>query len=1268
MTTYFPALPSSSLSRTNEEVLRPGIDNRSYDDVLLLVKSLARSYLNNEWSFGSHLEKISASSIEQTFGNHDVGVALSKIFVSMHMNLINRLNKVPYRNFIEFLNTMGFGLSPPVPAHVPVTFLLADGAKEDVLVFSGARVAADANEEHDELLFETEKNLLVTHAKLVEVYSLAKNRDAIYGHIEAIKNKQEFTFFYDDVNGNLQNHVLYLGHEELFNFKDSSVKIILTLFTDDQDNVENLSSLLADSTNVSWEYNWKHDKDGKEIKDSAIKFNFSLDNENASKYDRLNSVVLDNRNNNDKEIVASEVEGMKRYWIRCRFLSNSYSNKLSKFDVAKIPSINGIVVEIQPVRNDENSNTEEKKKNPNTDGNGTASQGGDNANTENQAVNIIAPDMLFYNDTPIKKEEDDDGIERFYPFGKQPFTHDIFYIACNDAFSKKNSEISLNFIGLDGDLKGEASASDKPILSWQYWNGKAWNMLPIEHKNNEIITFVCPTDVEATSVNGNENYWIRIMIASGDYGKGKLETAEDGEGKLSLIPPAEVNFEYDSADSEIRLVSPTDVEFKWTGGIYEWNYDDINKPSFESLEITFSYADPVSEISKLFEKGAGDGAGPGGPVGTPDGYSDEQLKTIKSVSPFCITSNNLESITHTDENNIILGSFKSFRGFSDDDDVGIDGDDNASFPSPSCYIYLGFDKKLEKGPIQIHLSVIEKRKYDYVKGKLNFYYYSKSGWSRLIAEDSTKYLIKKGYFTFYVPDDFEIKSIFGKNLFWIRIGDTQQVYEDGTTGKIQTFPRLKYLSHNTVSCINAYSVADELLARYDVDGSSLTNKYDFTFSKKPLADIQTGRQEEIWVREKNGASPGLQVELSRKNRIRETRDATGNIIETWVLWKAASELLNSNEDSQQRIYSIDRIMGKLTLGSATTSFRLMGIDQDEYNSLIVRENISRLSNTVDTRELAVKSSYISAGDGREGNVEVGEVKTLKTRIPFIDSVVNYDAGEGGSDIQPPEDAVEIWPQLIKNRGKPVTADDFESLAKGRFLSLSKAKCFPNRDINGYFRPGHVLLIVIPKTSKNTETTLDSSATISNAISQKPAYPSIGQIEKIKQYLGQYADGILVIPNNFHVLGPIYYKLTISSRIYVDKIDDISEVMNQALNNIKQFLDPLTGGQDHTGWDLGQILLPSDVYAILSSISKVDHIGDVTVEIDLDTDARVMDYNTDRSDNSVTSDKVTNHHRYPSHLSISDRDPDFYKSTYRELPIHSMLYDGSQHNLIINVKN
>ena len=113
---------------------------------------------------------------------------------------------------------------------------------------------------------------------------------------------------------------------------------------------------------------------------------------------------------------------------------------------------------------------------------------------------------------------------------------------------------------------------------------------------------------------------------------------------------------------------------------------------------------------------------------------------------------------------------------------------------------------------------------------------------------------------------------------------------------------------------------------------------------------------------------------------------------------------------------------KISLGSAESSFNPEGI----------LPSIKQIG--VDT---LVKANYI-VGGGSQGNVNVEEVKTLKSLIPFIDSVTNFDKGRGGSDTQSIQNAIETMPSLIKNRGQAVTVEDFESLIIEQFCVFIKS--------------------------------------------------------------------------------------------------------------------------------------------------------------------------------------------------------------------------------------
>src|ERR1700749_1414088 len=130
----------------------PKIDGRDMDAILKEVRALAPVYVP-EWGAA---------------GETGAGAALLKIYAKLLEGLIRRLNDVPPKNFIAFLDMLGVKLLPAQPARAPLTFLLSTGAKESVAIPARSQAAAAPPAGGDPLVFETERAILPTPAKLHE--------------------------------------------------------------------------------------------------------------------------------------------------------------------------------------------------------------------------------------------------------------------------------------------------------------------------------------------------------------------------------------------------------------------------------------------------------------------------------------------------------------------------------------------------------------------------------------------------------------------------------------------------------------------------------------------------------------------------------------------------------------------------------------------------------------------------------------------------------------------------------------------------------------------------------------------------------------------------------------------------------------------------------------------------------------------------------------------------------------------------------------------
>lgn len=145
---------------------------------------------------------------------------------------------------------------------------------------------------------------------------------------------------------------------------------------------------------------------------------------------------------------------------------------------------------------------------------------------------------LQYNDLAISEEK---GL----PFGEKFSVYDAFYINCQEAFCKKNADITIDITVSHREVVYETPEIQKPMkwksilpetavqppkklpitvqeVAWEYWNGIGWSPLYTnrkysdffagEEEKREQIVFRCPSDIEEMIVGAKKGYWIRARI------------------------------------------------------------------------------------------------------------------------------------------------------------------------------------------------------------------------------------------------------------------------------------------------------------------------------------------------------------------------------------------------------------------------------------------------------------------------------------------------------------------------------------------------------------------------------------------------------------------------------------------------------------------------------------------------------------------------------------------------------------------------------------
>jgi len=127
----------------------PNLDDRKYQDLVDEAKRMIPS-LTPEWT------------------NHnlsDPGVALIEIFAWMTEQVIYRLNQVPDRMYVDFLNLVGVQPFPATAAQARLTFWLSATPAEPVVVPLGTQVATAG--EGEQITFVTTSELRIEQPQLV---------------------------------------------------------------------------------------------------------------------------------------------------------------------------------------------------------------------------------------------------------------------------------------------------------------------------------------------------------------------------------------------------------------------------------------------------------------------------------------------------------------------------------------------------------------------------------------------------------------------------------------------------------------------------------------------------------------------------------------------------------------------------------------------------------------------------------------------------------------------------------------------------------------------------------------------------------------------------------------------------------------------------------------------------------------------------------------------------------------------------------------------
>jgi predicted phage baseplate assembly protein len=127
----------------------------------------------------------------------DPGVTMIELFASMVDQLLYRLNRVPDRNYVKFLDLIGVRLLPPTAAEADVTFWLSAPQPAEVAVPAGTEVATTRTEAEEAITFSVVQPLRIIPARLTHL-AVTSGSAEVLDRMETLRSGQGFACF-DDV-------------------------------------------------------------------------------------------------------------------------------------------------------------------------------------------------------------------------------------------------------------------------------------------------------------------------------------------------------------------------------------------------------------------------------------------------------------------------------------------------------------------------------------------------------------------------------------------------------------------------------------------------------------------------------------------------------------------------------------------------------------------------------------------------------------------------------------------------------------------------------------------------------------------------------------------------------------------------------------------------------------------------------------------------------------------------------------------------------------
>jgi len=444
-------------------------------------------------------------------------------------------------------------------------------------------------------------------------------------------------------------------------------------------------------------------------------------------------------------------------------------------------------------------------------------------------------------------------------------------------------------------------------------------------------------------------------------------------------------------------------------------------------------------------------------------------------------------------------------------------------PRPNDALYVGLSEAVPSNAVRLRFRChIEGVGVDPTNPPLVWEAWSGEAWEPCeLDSDSTGGLNRDGDVVIHVPRSHNASLIAKRRAGWLRARVTELA--EGQPG---------YSASPSITGLGAITIGGTV----------------------PAVNAELVVEEEIGVSE---GVPGQRFSVRRQPIVPGDEPAVLEVSgeEGWEEWTEVTDFAGASETD--RHFVLDLGNGEVRLGPAV---------RQENGTL-------RQFGAIPEKNARLRLRSYRTGGGRKGNVSARALTVLKSSIPFVARVENRRAAAGGVDGEDIDNAKVRGPILLRTRGRAVTTEDFEHIAREAAPEVARIRAVAAGDGAD---AGAVRVLVVPAASGQD-----------GRLRFEQLVPNEETLQKITDRLEESR----VIGTRAIVEPPVYRGITVVAKLRARARQNPTRLQETALEALYRYFDPIVGGPDGTGWPFGRPVNVGEVYSVLQGLRGTEMVED-----------------------------------------------------------------------------